>query len=620
MSKKPVQRCSQLITTFGPGAMVDLPTRSVVIGGLERWHMRADTCQVIHEPMLVRRLEHWLRQAGHLESGKPLRLLTPPVADSLTGTDEPGVDVTVFPTWFVCDRVETILIKGQKRHARRLIKWSDLDPRSGRRKFLHDDGRKDDVSPLRFVGACEEGHLQDIQWRRLLHGTASCREPMWLTESGTSANIADLDMLCSCGAEFSMREAFRPGRLGVCEGQRPWLSENVQEECSKNLRFLTRSATHTYFPNVDKMISLPVSEDALTRVVEQHRHDLEQADNVNDIAGARKFNSALRMDIEGYSDEAVFERLQDVRRQGRADAGRNPRLREFDLLSSGRPEIGTNEPDARLFAETLPRDAWDDGTGRDLGVIRSVVVVHRLREVLCLYSFTRLQPAETHSNDDEEDIDLAVSGAPLSLNADWLPAIEQRGEGIFLHFDADRIASWQESPTVKQRIDVLAGSFANHRRRYQGTTEHWRGGSYVLLHSLAHALINEITLDCGYPASSLKERIYDFPANAVEPGRHGILLYTASTGAEGTLGGLVDTATRIASIIDRALKELLICSNDPVCADHEPDSVLDDRALLGAACHGCLLISETSCERRNLFLDRTLLVPTIANDGCAVWK
>jgi hypothetical protein len=131
----------------------------------------------------------------------------------------------------------------------------------------------------------------------------------------------------------------------------------------------------------------------------------------------------------------------------------------------------------------------------------------------------------------------------------------------------------------------------------------------------------EIALDCGYPASSLKERIYVLsgtPNSA--PDRCGILIYTATAGAQGTLGGLVGTASRIASILCSALERVTICSNDPVCADHEPDDRSGDRATHGAACHGCLLIAETSCETRNLFLDRNLLVPTMGMDGAAFFE
>jgi Domain of unknown function (DUF1998) len=126
-------------------------------------------------------------------------------------------------------------------------------------------------------------------------------------------------------------------------------------------------------------------------------------------------------------------------------------------------------------------------------------------------------------------------------------------------------------------------------------------------------------LDCGYPASSLKERVYALSAPDGTPQRCGILIYTATAGAQGTLGGLVGTAPRFTQILEGALERSMICSNDPICADHQPGHHGGDRATHGAACHGCLLIAETSCEMRNLFLDRNLLVPTMANDGSSLF-
>jgi hypothetical protein len=128
--------------------------------------------------------------------------------------------------------------------------------------------------------------------------------------------------------------------------------------------------------------------------------------------------------------------------------------------------------------------------------------------------------------------------------------------------------------------------------------------------------MTEIALDCGYPATALKERVYSLPLGAVpgEISHCGILIYTATAGSQGTLGGLVATTPRFARILRDAMERLRICSNDPVCADHEPDDRSGDRATHGAACHGCLLVAETSCEMRNLFLDRTLLVTTMAGE------
>ena len=144
----------------------------------------------------------------------------------------------------------------------------------------------------------------------------------------------------------------------------------------------------------------------------------------------------------------------------------------------------------------------------------------------------------------------------------------------------------------------------------------------MLLHSLSHLLMAELAIECGYPASSLKERIYALADEAVggAPIRCGILIYTASTGALGTLGGLVATATRIAFTIEAALQRALVCSNDPVCADHSPDKRSGDRASHGAACHGCLLVAETSCEMRNMFLDRAFVVETMQGACCNVFS
>jgi Domain of unknown function (DUF1998) len=251
---------------------------------------------------------------------------------------------------------------------------------------------------------------------------------------------------------------------------------------------------------------------------------------------------------------------------------------------------------------------------------KNVVAVHRLREVSCLYGFTRFEAAPTSADGDLEDNQLAVRGAPLAQDADWLPAIEQFGEGIFVHFDEATIREWVERDATRRRHDELMTGYGYWCSRFSGHAPHYPGTAYVLLHSLSHSLMAEIALDCGYPASSLKERVYALSGPDGAPERCGILIYTATAGAQGTLGGLVGTAPRFAQILEGALERSRICSNDPICADHQPDNRSGDRATHGAACHGCLLIAETSCEMRNLFLDRSLLVPTMGPDESAFFR
>jgi Domain of unknown function (DUF1998) len=138
-----------------------------------------------------------------------------------------------------------------------------------------------------------------------------------------------------------------------------------------------------------------------------------------------------------------------------------------------------------------------------------------------------------------------------------------------------------------------------------------------MAHSLAHALMTEVAIDCGYPASALKERVYLLPQAPREPIQCGILIYTATAGNQGTLGGLVEVTHRFARVLASALERERLCSGDPVCADHDPERADEDRMLHGAACHGCLLISETSCEARNVHLDRALLVDTVGPVGAS---
>ncbi len=151
MSKN-AQRLSQLISTFGPGAMIDLPTRSVVVGGLELWDMRGNAFTTIPEPRLTMRLEQLLKDQGRLEQSKSLSLRTPPVSDSRPGRLPSCIAAPVFPTWFVCEQVETNVIGGKTARRRRLVRWQDLDTRGGRRK-IHIRRRQEirrDADPLRL--------------------------------------------------------------------------------------------------------------------------------------------------------------------------------------------------------------------------------------------------------------------------------------------------------------------------------------------------------------------------------------------------------------------------------------------------------------------------------------
>lgn len=612
-----VIRLSQVIGVFGPGAMLDLPERSVVVGGLDKWDMRLPKAfRQIEEPRLARLLQQRLKDDPRWGVDRPPELRTPPIDPNERRAPKPTVEAPVFPEWFICN-TEPSDPPGR----RRLVRFDDLMA-PARKQHQADDKIKRRVSPVRFVSGCTKGHLQDIEWRRILHTSgAPCRQQMWLEESGTSADPRDTRVVCDCGNSLTLEQLFQDGRLGQCRGARPWIGDKDPLLCDapRGLRLLTRSATNTYFPQVATVISLPQAVDTLSRRIDENWSVLQKCNTIAKVDSAREFNPVIAAALEGYASEEVFGRIAGMATETKnTDAAADPKVAEFDLFSCGRTLIGDNSPRSQLHAETLPRDSWDPGRSEILAGIASLVAIHRLREVSCLYGFTRFEPAAV-SSDELEDVGLAVDGAPLGRDPKWLPAVEQFGEGIFLTFDPAHLASWLgRAPVIERARTVTTGVDTWERlRQARGMKGDRRELGervrpiYMMAHTLAHALMTEVALDCGYPASSLKERVYAPPVAHGEPLQAGLLVYTASAGTQGTLGGLVEITSRFEKVLGTALERLRLCSNDPVCADHEPSTADEDRTLHGAACHGCLLISETSCEARNLHLDRSLLVDTV---------
>lgn len=611
MSEKNLLRQSQVVGAFGPGAMVDLPDRSVMIGGLGMWssNNRAEGWRLVDEPRLRAHLEYTLKIAR-------LELRTPPEHDRNARFLGPHIGAVIFPLWFVCEELEHGA-EGQKR--RRLLRWSDLDPSN--RKSFRDAGKAKPVTPIRFVGACDHGHIQDIDWKWIVHRGEKCGAPLCLEERGTSGDTRDTAIVCACGKRFTLSQAYIKGQsgssgpLGPCGGHRPWLGDEHRQTCGEPLKLLNRTATNAYFSQSLSVISIPTEVDALTRLVGKHYDTLRKAPSPTIIAIYRDANAAIAADFAPYTDQEVFDATAKFTQISQMPSGGKPRDVEFELLSSGAAEIGQNAPGALFFAKTLGRVAWDPTRLKDLRGLKSVVEVHRLREVICQYGFSRFESA-VMADADVEDQQLVVQMAKIADPVTWLPAVEQFGEGVFLQFDPKVLAAWKARPFVQARAKRLEDGHAQWgKERFAGRKPPaFQGVAYYLAHSLSHALMSEIAMECGYPQSALKERIYHSDTDL------GLLIYTAAGDAEGTLGGLVALAPRLGEFITQALDRARLCSNDPTCSDHDPALAEDDRHLHGAACHGCLLTAETSCEARNDFLDRALLVEDLSDTGAAFFK
>jgi len=584
-------RQSQIVTTFGPGSMADLPNHSVLVAGLEFWSQGGDP---ISEPRLSQKLARVL-------GADRVELRTPPPADDDPAAPSTGITAFQFPEWFITQDLEKESRPGVR--SRLLVHRKALT----KNKFIDRDRKRRSVVPVWFVRACRAGHIGDIDWYAFAHnGPTDCakqQRQLYLDERGTSGDLTEVWVRCECGkAERSMAQAavMANRALGSCDGSRPWLGPFTKEPCGEPSRLLIRSASNAYFPQLMSVISLPDRDETVRRAVDAVWSFLEIVEDLEQLRYERR-KASVKAALEGISDEEVFAEIQ-ARRGGGAKQEKSVKVAELETLVASKEELGEDRPEGVFYARSLPRAAWDRPW---MAPIERVVLVHRLREVVAQVGFTRFESA---APDIEGELDMGVRRASLGRETSWLPAFENQGEGVFIQFNVKAIQEWLARTEVQKRALALAAGFEAWKKKHQGSNREFPGLPYLMLHSFSHLLITSVALSCGYPASSIRERIYAIPNVG-----YGVLLYTGTSDAEGTLGGLVQVGRRIHESVRSAIDLGVLCSNDPVCAQHDPASGHERRFLHGAACHGCLLISETSCEQQNDFLDRALVVRTVQN-------
>lgn len=693
-------RRSKTVLGFGPGAMIDLPEHAILMSGLDYWaQQKKELMPKIDEPRLQLYVQELLK--------KPfIELRVPPTATendiSIEDTMRMRHCVTgwQFPSWGLYDegkenQKERDLANVQSTSARMLVRYENR----GQRR----------LQPMRFVRACVNGHLDDINWHEVVHkfGTVSfkttpnpdipqnlqakknpvsdtasntdpntesfssyvrCAGNLWLDERGTSGDLSQVFMMCdACQRRINMAQLHRSmgNVLGVCEGKSPWLGADVREDCRDKdgntvpYRLLVRGASQSYFSVTQRVISIPPPQE--NPIVDDIRHrweDFEVVENEKDVA--KEMRKAKHTVLRGkYSDAEIWQACQVIQeekhKQARQKAGdlqlqeRQPSIKEpeLDVLCSQPDEDpayetqgGTLSTTENFYARnmqwppahTLPPQVTTRSTQNLLQSVERVVLVHRLREVVAQVGFTRFEPmsADIDGNIDDS-INLRVKMAKLASNEiDFVPAIAMRGEGFFVNISKDAMRDWQErlSTGVKKNIREKKEK-ADHRvlvwkKALQAAGRKWCGSiddvirvwmPYLFLHTLSHAVLTSVALESGYPISAISERIYADDRRE----RYGFLLYTGTAGARGTLGGLVESARYLDRHLEQALTSAL-CSNDPTCAAHEPQVTHGPAQLYGAACHGCLFIAEPSCECRNDFLDRSLLVPTVEHGDCCFYE
>ncbi|MBU6530939.1 DUF1998 domain-containing protein [Streptomyces diastaticus] len=572
-------RLSETISPFGVGAIVDVRGESLMAPDTSWWDKRF-AHEISCERLMARLGAGVLRQ--------------PPEHAGRAGKDTPALPYWRFPAWRFCERCDKLSkLTGKKKG-----KWSNACECGGA------------LVPMRYIAVCEKGsHAQDVNWFKWAHrgrgaslseAVRFCRDYKALRFHKLATRgegLAALVVKCyGCGNERRLAELVTKGALhrdGIrCAGRQPWEPEDsVKKPCPYELVAVQRGATGNYIAERISALDIP----------EERPQSAEAADKIR----GHVFFEKVVTDNGGPLSEQVAEWIAD-------DLGVTS---ETVLAVAAGEETAPDEmlldlKDGEWAAFLKKLDGGRDGSGSDfvvdgrslggvtgpqslLGKISGIGQVRRVREVRALRGFRR------------HDAEAAMISVDLgSDQRRWptYPAIELFGEGIFLRFDERKLAEWEAQPEVEARAGILK------ERRADSP---WAGRldmpepRYIALHTLAHLLIRRLAFASGYASAALQERIY---ANSDRTDKTaGILIYTAAGDAQGTLGGLVRLGApeKLIPLLVAALDDADICSNDPVCIESDRQGASQ---LNLSACHGCSLVSETSCETGNRLLDRQLVL------------
>ncbi|MCI0338416.1 MAG: DUF1998 domain-containing protein [Acidobacteria bacterium] len=615
MNKVGELRPSQMLYNFGVGGVVDLPLMSVLILGIDDWnttHMR----KLPEERLLAAVKRRLGSQVGFMAEAPVLRDMGGPI-NPYDQQNLPGIPVAPFPGWVICPVCHRLgpLDGSSFKLEHNIFRWQES-------KFVHetcqyqkDKSRKRPVIPARFIVACEDGHLDDFPWVYFVHdGNTDCQSVLHLSEYGVSGTAADIKVTCkNCGKGKNMAQAFgEAGRayMPKCRGRHPHLHKFEPDGCDEQMVAMLLGATNLWFPVTFSALAIPSKSGKLRDLVDKHWSYLSQPQDMNTLNVliiTLQHNGQLT-DLTDYSIHEIWAEVEKKKSVQQVEE-EQPDLKEPEWAVFSDPDPTKNTSDFEL-TKAAPPKGYDE-------YFEKVVLINRLREVTALMGFTRiLSPADFMETMEE------IPTAPISRQSpSWIPSIEVRGEGIFIEFKEDALQKWEDEIVQGDFQRKTAEAHINWRtQRKLDPTVGMPNARMMLIHTFAHAMLQQFAIECGYNVASLRERIYSRLRNEEGGPMAGLLIYTAAPDSEGTLGGLVALGepSTLSRHIDQALERMRLCASDPLCAEHDPTKVTG--TLHWAACHACLFSPETSCEKGNKYLDRALLVPTIKVPNRAYFK
>ena len=614
-------RLSQLITTFGPGSLLNLKNDTVMILGLEFWPENNEE-------------KKYLRDVSHPYLSQQLQKSFFQV---LASDDISKIPCISFPKWKLCQRCHRLQIP----KANPSSKGFACENCDSKLSLLHSY----------FVQMCDNGHIWEFPWEEWAHLPEKLNErktqctkkygeeaKLEFITAGTNMNWYNYKVKClHCKSEKTMKGAtskkiFKRFNF-TCQGKQPWLNKD-DPKCDEDAYGIQVNSTATYYPFSATALLIPKWFNPFDELLDKNDGTLRKrirddyANNIptDAIINFYKSNSFKEI-LKSYSATKVKEMLESrfTNLDNNSSVEDRALEQEFDdfIVISENKQLGPKH-DRKIDIEPL------DISHSILQNyhITHLMKFHRLIAINVLRGFTRGIPPDPFATENQlskgtiyRQISSNRSYGNRSItNIDWLPAIETKGEGIFFSFDDDALSEWESRPNVQERYEAILNSYAESidKRKFSEKEiikKTFNSPRYILLHTFAHLLIREIVDYAGYHEASLRERIYS-TNNGKK--RNGILIYTSSFSSGGSLGGLVRLGDieKFEGIIKNTIKRSNTCSGDPLCRERNPVELKElalDMTYSGSACYACTIISETSCQNFNNLLDRWMIRDP--NDG-----
>lgn len=599
-------RQSSVVQGVGPGSLTVLQDGStVIIPGVDAWFISANGYQNLpHQAMLQDKL---------LAENLGVEFFVQPPAQRLADeADTDYLQVSLFPKWVVCYSCGNTFELGIS------------EPKRPKCQQCSDKGNNfKQMVQVNFVVACENGHLDDFPWKAWVHRGSHniCSTPKLTFKAKGAVSLSDQRISCSCGKSRNLQGTNEPDTLKnklssdgeefLCTGARPWLRDSVKD-CDKPMRMVLRSSNNLYFASTTSSILVPTSSTAPAEVYElvKNHHNsgsylfILMANNYDYSALA---NTLPVIDSKYYKECSVSDLALAL-----SDLYPNPDVDQIVDTSVSTPFDRTPEWNALQTARehddliVRPQELAIENSS----LLASLIAIPKLKKTSALKGFSRLDPTDIPPAQGRR----LLRRNPFEYGSNWFPAVRHTGEGIFLSLDNAAIKKWQSKDQVINRISRISSNLADSNKEFIGAE---LSPKLVLLHTLSHALINELVIECGYTSAALAERVYG------ENDQAGLLIYTASADSDGTMGGLVEMARPevFIPVMQRAIDKSHWCSNDPVCMELGNLGQGTYGANL-SACHNCSLIPETACEFFNLGLDRALLIGDVTGkfDGIGFFE